>query len=212
MAMVRLNIHILGAYFVKKLLAVLTLLFISFSSQARSKDLIINFSKVNDGIYRGARLTSTQAVEYLKSINVKNIVNLQGGDLDSDIGVIIPWAEPGERADVIAREKATALSLGLGYLHTPLNSLEPITKNEDKEIDEVLNFMNEKNNQPVFIHCEHGADRTGLLVALYRVKYEGMDVEAARNEWIRSGHNKLHRIFTGDLDKYYYQKVKEFQK
>lgn len=195
----------------KKLLVVFALLAVSVSN-AFSKDLIVNFSKVNDALYRGARLTSNEAVQYLKSIGVKNIINLQGGDLNSDIGIIIPWAEPGERPEVIAAEKTAALALGMGFFHNPLNSLEPITNDENKAIDETLEFMHNKNNWPVFIHCEHGADRTGLLVALYRVKYEGMDVEAARREWIKNGHNKLHQLFTGDLDVYYYEKVKEFKR
>lgn len=196
----------------RKSLMVLALLMVSISTYARSNELIVNFSKVNDGLFRGARLTSVEAVQYLKSLNIKNVINLQGGDLDSDIGVIIPWAEPGERPEVIAQEKATALSLGLGFLHAPLNSLEAITKDEDKEIDEVLTFMHEPSNQPVFIHCEHGADRTGLLVALYKVKYEGANVQTARAEWIRNGHNKIHQLFTGKLDDYYFAKVKEFKK
>ncbi len=60
----------------KKLLVVLTLLMTSLSTQAKSKELIVNFSKVNDAIYRGARLTSVEAVEYLKSLGIKNIINL----------------------------------------------------------------------------------------------------------------------------------------
>lgn len=195
----------------KKILIVLALFIVSFSN-AFSKDLIVNFSRVNEDIYRGARLTSVEAVQYLKSIGVKNIINLQGGDLESSLGKIIPWAEPGERAEVIAQEKSSTLAAGMGFYHNPLNSLDPITNDENKAIDETLEFMHDKTNQPVFIHCEHGADRTGLLVALYRVKYEKMDVEAARREWIRNGHNKIHQIFTGDLDDYYYEKVKEFKK
>lgn len=195
----------------KKLLVVLALFSVA-AGNAFSKDLIVNFSQVNGGIYRGARLTSTDAVQYLKSIGVKNIINLQGGDLNSSLGKIIPWAEPGERPEVIAAEKEASLAAGMGYFHSPLNSLDPITNEEDKAIDETLEFMHDKNNQPVFIHCEHGADRTGLLVALYRVKYEGANVEAARKEWIKNGHNKLHQLFTGDLDVYYYEKVKEFKK
>lgn len=176
------------------------------------KELIVNFSKVNDGIYRGARLTSEEAVAHLQDYKIKNIINLQGGDLDSKFGRAIPWFEPGEKASIIAREKLTALSFGISYLHTPINSLDPITEAEDKAIDKTLEFMNNKENQPIFIHCEHGADRTGLLVALYRVKYEGVDVEVARDEWIANGHDTLHQLFTGDMDDYYYAKVKEFQK
>lgn len=195
----------------RKLLVIIALFAVA-AGNAFSKDLIVNFSQVNKGIFRGARLESLQAVQYLKSIGVKNVINLQGGDLNSKFGKIIPWAEPGERPEVIAGERDAANNAGMGYLHSPLNSLEPVTIEEDKAIDEVLAFMNDKNNQPLFIHCEHGADRTGLLVALYRVKYEGVDVELARKEWIKNGHNKLHQIFTGDLDVYYYEKVKEFRK
>lgn len=195
----------------RRILVILALLAVT-ASNAWSKELIVNFSKVNNGIYRGARLTSNEAVQYLKSIGIKNIINLQGGDLNSGLGKIIPWAEPGERPEVIEAEKQASLALGMGYLHSALNSLDPVTKDENKAIDEVLEFMHDQNNQPVFIHCEHGADRTGLLVALYRVKYEGMNVETARREWIKNGHNKLHQFFTGDLDEYYYEKVKEFKK
>lgn len=198
----------------RKTLSVLAFVLVSFSTQifADSNELITNFSKVNEGVYRGARLTSVEAVQYLKSLNIKNVINLQGGDLDSDIGIIIPWAEPGERPEVIAKEKTTALSLGLGFLHAPLNSLEPITNDEDRAIDAVLAFMHKRSNQPVFIHCEHGADRTGLLIALYRVKYEDVNPVIARAEWIKNGHNKLHQMFTGDLDLYYYAKIKQFNK
>ncbi|MDD4976278.1 MAG: tyrosine-protein phosphatase [Bacteriovorax sp.] len=197
----------------RKTLSVLAFVLVSFSTQTfADSNLIVNFLKVNNGVYRGARLTSVEAVQYLKSLKIKNIINLQGGDLNSDVGIIIPWAEPGETAENIAQENATALSLGLGFLSAPLNSLEPITNDEDRTIDEVLTFMHKQSNQPVFIHCEHGADRTGLVVALYRVKYEGANVEAARAEWIKNGHNTLHQIFTGDLDDYYYAKVKQFKK
>lgn len=181
----------------------------SESLDATPKKIIINFSKVNAGIYRGARLTSFKAAEYLKSLNVKNIINLQGGDLTSKYAKYIPWLEPGETPENINFEKANALSLGIGFFHNPLNSLEPVTMEEDRAIDQTLEFMHDKNNQPIFIHCEHGADRTGLLVALYRVKYEGVAIETARNEWIKNGHDRLHQIFTGDLDTYYYAKVRK---
>ncbi len=194
----------------KKILIILALVVVT-TTNAFSRDLIINFSQVNEGIFRGARLSSLEAVKYLKTIGVKNVINLQGGDLNSGLGKIIPWAEPGEKPEVIAAEKNAATTLGMGYLHAPLNSLDPITTEEDRAIDEVLEFMHDKNNWPLFLHCEHGADRTGLVVALYRVKYEGMNIEAARKEWIKNGHNMLHQMFTGDLDVYYYHKVKEFK-
>ena len=34
------------------------------------------------------------------------------------------------------------------------------------------------------MHCYHGADRTGLVVAMYRVIYQGWSFDAARSEMI----------------------------
>jgi hypothetical protein len=79
----------------KKLLMILSLLFTSITSFANTKQVIKNFSKVNNGIYRGAKITSDEGAQYLKSLHIKNIINLQGGDLNSDIAFIIPWTEPG---------------------------------------------------------------------------------------------------------------------
>ena len=196
----------------KKILVILSLTFTTLTSIVNAQEIIKNFSKVNNGVYRGAKISSAESAQYLKSLNIKNIINLQGDDLDSDIAIVIPWGEPGETAEAIAAEKVRALAAGIGFLNIPLDSLDEVTPEENSKIDNILEFMHTKKNQPVFIHCEHGVDRTGLIVALYRVKYEGVNVEIARQEWIDKGHNKIHRLFTGVLDDYYYEKVKEFQK
>lgn len=35
---------------------------------------------------------------------------------------------------------------------------------------------------PTLLHCEHGADRTGLITALYRILYQGWSKDAALDE------------------------------
>ena len=39
----------------------------------------------------------------------------------------------------------------------------------------------------VFVHCEHGQDRTGLIVAAYRVKYNGWSKQKAESEMMAHG-------------------------
>ncbi|MEO6298684.1 MAG: tyrosine-protein phosphatase, partial [Paracoccaceae bacterium] len=41
---------------------------------------------------------------------------------------------------------------------------------------------------PTLIHCHHGADRTGLITALYRMLYQSWTREAALKELIEGGH------------------------
>ena len=194
----------------KSLLVLITLSITLASAQATPAPFIKNFIEVNSNLYRGARPSNIRALDQLAKLGIKSIVNLQGGDLQSKIGIIIPIAEPGERASKIANEKMNSEALGMHFLNIPLNSLDHITKSEDKDIDRALEFMNNPINQPVFIHCEHGKDRTGLLVALYEVKYLGVDPETAHDEWIASGHGSINQLLTGVLDRYFYKKVKSF--
>ena len=60
--------------------------------------------------------------------------------------------------------------------------------------------------QPVFIHCEFGKDRTGLLAALYEVLFMGISPQTAHQRWVDSGHTgQLDRYATIMLDYYFYK-------
>jgi protein tyrosine/serine phosphatase len=41
---------------------------------------------------------------------------------------------------------------------------------------------------PVLVHCHHGADRTGLICALWRILYEGWSRQSAIDEMIEGGY------------------------
>lgn len=52
----------------------------------------------------------------------------------------------------------------------------------DLEVNAILAIVGDAGNYPLFIHCEHGQDRTGLIVGLYRVFQEGWTPAAAYAE------------------------------
>lgn len=56
-----------------------------------------------------------------------------------------------------------------------------------------------------YIHCLHGEDRTGLVVALYRILVQGWTVKRAKQEMYDNG---FHRILFG-LDKAFYDLTKK---
>ena len=195
----------------KNLLRISLISLITLSTFAHAADPVLNFFKVEEGIYRGARPETDKAITALaETYGVKNIINLQGGDYFTIYRPIIPYLEPGEMPKAIEHERSVSITNGMGYFHAQLSAVNNINSEENKLIDDTLEFMHDKNNQPVFIHCEHGKDRTGLLIALYKVKYNHVNAEVARQEWIAKGHSKSSQIFTGDLDEYYFQKIKEF--
>ena len=53
---------------------------------------------------------------------------------------------------------------------------------------------------PVLLHCQHGADRTGLIAALYRVLYQGWTKDAALDEML-AGNFGFHAIW-GNIPRY----------
>ena len=57
------------------------------------------------------------------------------------------------------------------------------------QIADVLRTIRERQKEgAVLVHCYHGADRTGLVVAMYRVIYQGWSLDAARSEMIDGGY------------------------
>ena len=173
---------------------------ISFGPFAWAQDSgLKNFHKVSEVVYRGARPTD-EGVKELKKMGIKTIINLQGGD--------ISWVafEPGEAASAIAHEKSMAQGQQLQFFNLPLSSTKEITVGSaaDQRIRQVVKLMADPANQPVFVHCEQGVDRTGLVVALYRVWIEKMSAEKAYKEMQDMGHSGFaKRLLTSALDDYF---------
>ena len=69
-------------------------------------------------------------------------------------------------------------------------------KISDEEVISFLTIISDPNNQPVFVHCRYGADRTGLMCAVYRVVVQGWSREAAIDEMQRGGYG-AHKIYNG---------------
>lgn len=80
-----------------------------------------------------------------------------------------------------------ALDMGMSVFLCPISSLQQVLTEPDKQsLIDALDFI----DNDTFIHCEHGQDRTGLLVAMYRVS-KGWSKEAAEQEMLSLGFHKL---------------------
>jgi protein tyrosine phosphatase (PTP) superfamily phosphohydrolase (DUF442 family) len=127
---------------------------------------ISNFDIVSEGLWRGAA-PSNQALQKLADSGVKTIVDLR-------------------MAGQGAQEEASrAKKLGIKYVHIPLGFMGPSLF----KVGQFLNIVNNPANQPVFVHCRYGADRTGALVAVFRVIHDHWSFNQAYTE-MRSHHFK----------------------
>jgi protein tyrosine/serine phosphatase len=56
-----------------------------------------------------------------------------------------------------------------------------------EEVDRALEVVLDPSKRPVLVHCAHGEERTGAVVAAYRVVVEGWEPAAAEKEAIEHG-------------------------
>lgn len=139
-----------------KWLLILTLL----ATQNLLAHTIPKFIQVNEHIARGGR-PSEADVKELKSMGYKTIINIE------------------DAMKVVKSEMSLAKSLGLQYYSFPMASLrEP----KDKLVDNILVQLKNPENYPIFIHCQHGEDRTGMMMGFYRFYFEGWSAQQAYKE------------------------------
>ncbi|MDH2274000.1 fused DSP-PTPase phosphatase/NAD kinase-like protein [Moraxella porci] len=133
-------------------------------------DASANFYQVDDKLYRSEQLT-TKDLALLEQAGIKTIVNLRFFDRDDDKQAF----------------GATAVRL----VNTPLLtwSIKP------DDLAKVLYIIHHaQKDGAVLVHCYHGSDRTGVVVAMYRVIYQGWSVADAKAE-MQQGDFGYHSIW-----------------
>lgn len=121
---------------------------------------LLNFHKVSDDLYRGAQPTA-EGVKQLEKLGVKTVINLRTVHSDRD------------------KMKGT----GLSYEHISMSTWNV----EEKDIIRFLQIVTDPNRTPVFVHCQHGADRTGTMCAVYRIIIQGWSKDVAIEEMTKGG-------------------------
>jgi protein tyrosine/serine phosphatase len=149
------------------LLFTATVLFASSAfaqSEPRYRELP-NFHQVNQGLTRGAQ-PREGGIRKLAALGIKTILNLRVAD---------------ERTRA---EETEARAAGLNFFNIQMEGLD---RPRDEQVKHALEIINDAANQPVFVHCKHGADRTGVVIAIYRMTHDGWSTEDALREAKRYG-------------------------
>lgn len=146
-----------------------------------------NFRKVTTGIYRGGQ-PDRKALEELARDGFKTVVSFR-------------WQKK-----IVEREKQDCRDLDLEFVSIPLNYSNPPRLGDIKKF---LTVIEDNGKHPVFVHCLHGKDRTGIMVAIYRIIDQDWSVQEAYEEMEKCGFHK-YRLrpfkwhlfkFAGNLEK-----------
>jgi protein tyrosine phosphatase (PTP) superfamily phosphohydrolase (DUF442 family) len=84
----------------------------------------------------------------------------------------------------------TALAQGSGLVlyRVPMKSRYVAERGGARVVQAMRDLRDGMAKGPVLVHCHHGADRTGLICALWRILYEGWSRQSAIDELIEGGY------------------------
>ncbi|MBT0652082.1 fused DSP-PTPase phosphatase/NAD kinase-like protein [Geomobilimonas luticola] len=124
-----------------------------------------NVGRIAPGIYRGAQ-PGAEGYGTLKKMGIRTVIDFRTTD----------------------NERRQVEEAGMRAIAVPIEMSRDGLR---EKVDRVVALMADPANQPVFIHCRHGQDRTGIVAAAYRMKVEGWSLKDAETEMQSFGFNDV---------------------
>lgn len=125
-----------------------------------------NFFRIDKDVYRSEQ-PSKKDFNALDSFGMKEVLNLRRFHSDND--------------------EAKETDIKLHRLKTHAHSISI------KQVTEALRIIKDREG-PILIHCRHGSDRTGAVLAMYRIVFQGFTKEEAIEEMKKGGFG-FHKIY-----------------
>lgn len=121
--------------------------------------------KVNDSIIGGSQPESIDHVRWLISaLGIRTIINLQTGASETET----KWC----------------YRTGMGLIDLSLNGILPPSRDT---VEFAIEVLGNKTLAPIFLHCRHGRERTGFVIAAYRMLIDKWPFDRAYKEWLQLG-------------------------
>jgi len=105
-------------------------------------------AKVRPGIYRGSN-PNEEGIDALRSLGIRTVINLRKhehgeGQLVQNAGMRYEW-------------------IPLRKTHAP----------DADQVERFFDVIRDRTAYPIYVHCLYGVDRTGTMMALYRIREQG---------------------------------------
>jgi protein tyrosine phosphatase (PTP) superfamily phosphohydrolase (DUF442 family) len=119
-------------------------------------------------VYRSGQMTAEGLADAVARLGIRTVINVQDEFPDPDLDVNF-WSTR------TVKERAWCEQLGVRYVHLKpeLISRRLVPRFRPPVIEEFLAIMDDPASYPVLVHCHAGLHRTGVLIAVYRMEYQG---------------------------------------
>ncbi|MGG7517684.1 fused DSP-PTPase phosphatase/NAD kinase-like protein [Allorhizobium undicola] len=143
-----------------------------------------NFNTVIEGeVYRSAQPTPAMLKSYMARYHIRSVINLRGANPGR------PWYDA---------EVSAASELGLAHVDFRISARKELSKDQVMRLIEIMKTA----PKPMLIHCQAGADRSGLASALYVAAVAGQGEAAAERQLsLLFGHLPLPFIAEAAMDR-----------
>lgn len=154
---------------VKQLLIIFLFAFSASTVSAQSeKDALFekldetayNFRQVTPNLYRSG-LISKESVPYLKELGIKTVLTFDN------------------KLDRVEKEQKFLEEAGIKSISIPWSGWD---YPNDQTIQKIHEIINQPERQPILVHCKHGQERTGVVVATWRIADQGWTFDQAYEE------------------------------
>ena len=131
-----------------------------------------NFHQISPLLYRSAQPTAL-GFQNLAALGIRSVISLRQTVSDTPV----------------------AAGTGLTLYRIPMKSRYVGERDGAKVVEAMRDLRGAMEAGPVLVHCHHGADRTGLIIALWRQLCEGWSKDEAKAELVEGGYG-FHTIWS----------------
>jgi protein tyrosine/serine phosphatase len=121
---------------------------------------VCNFFKVDENVYRSAQ-PDMKGMKTIESMGIRNVLSLS----------------------YFLSDEYEAQGTQLKLFRTKMIANEI----HEEEVIQALRIIRTSEG-PILVHCWHGSDRTGCIIAMYRILNQGWSKEQAIDEMVNGGY------------------------
>lgn len=134
-----------------------------------------NFGCVTRNLYRSAQ-PDQQGILDLSRIGIATIIKVNNGGAPE--------------------ESAWCSNSSIKLVQLPMNTYG----NTIESITAVIDRINSEMTVPTLVHCTHGRDRTGLVIAAWRLKYQKATLDVVQQERAMYGVVGIYKLLDAEMD------------